>query len=140
MASPALSNNQIPDKSILDQFNRQAYLGNEYTIALAGATITSAVVETPILLFNNPSTSGKTAFHNLRRAAVLTSGNPCIFRFYFNPTITSNGTPITPACTRMRCQILQYVRAFLIQSLALTVFSLGSWLARHLPLTSAKLS
>jgi hypothetical protein len=98
MSTP-FTGNQTPEKSILDVFNRQAYLGNQFTIVLDSEAVTNT--ETPIFYKLNPAAltntfpnASKAMFHCSRRTS-STSGN-VILRYYFNPTVVSNGTPITP--------------------------------------------
>jgi hypothetical protein len=89
---------QLPDKSILDFFNRQTYLANSYSLPLTSTLSNGS--ETPILLISNSLTGiagGKALFHNLRR---LVSSDHSIIRYYVNPTVSSVGTPITPVNLR----------------------------------------
>lgn len=89
-----LNSQQIPDKAMQDQFNRQAYLGNSFVYQY-GATAVSGTSEVPILLIKNAQTitNSRSVFVNLRRCINLTASQTAIFRFYLNPTVSSAGTP-----------------------------------------------
>jgi len=90
---------QIPDHSIMDFYNKQAYLGNQFisgpdTFALADAS------EHPILYVLCPSTSAKSIFiHDLNLGAAV-STDVVTFRIYSNPTTVTSGTAITPVNVR----------------------------------------
>lgn len=89
--SPLNFNTQIPEKSILDINGKQTYLGNSFTIisSLSLADFT----EHPEVLIVNPSTSGKALFvFNKMISAVA----QVYARYYVDPTITTNGTPVVP--------------------------------------------
>src|SRR5688572_21991043 len=51
--------------------------------------------EVPRLLLTNPSTSKRRLRIYKIKEGVTTSTGNCIFRYYKNPTVTSNGTPMT---------------------------------------------
>jgi hypothetical protein len=92
--SLVLSPNQIPEKSILDHFDRQSYLGTVFTLPVS--LTLSNTAETPIALFKSLGMNLKAMFFNFKKV----SGVNVTFRFYANPTITSNGTVATPINTR----------------------------------------
>ena len=48
------TNRQVPDNSILDYFNKQTYLGNQYVYAVGSIEILSTS-EAPYLLLTNPA-------------------------------------------------------------------------------------
>lgn len=98
------TNRQIPDSAILDHFNKQVYLGNEYGFVLQLTAASTA--EIPYLLLQNPAQptiafpkqSGPSSlFVDLRRlSGVSTLTTFSCMRAYLNPTITSVGTVQTP--------------------------------------------
>ena len=100
------TNNQIPDKSIMDIWGRQAYLGNQFIYANPIASFV-ATTETPIMLLSNPAVttssfpSGyKSLFVNLNKLIVATASQSVIMRVYLNePSITA-GTSKTPVNIR----------------------------------------
>lgn len=106
-SAPNLSTaNQVPANSILDQFNRQTYLGNEFSLPINVQTL-AGTTETPIALVINPVTVSsvvnvKSIFHNLRvTASDNGSGDgTSFFRYYINPTVTSTGTKTVPVNCR----------------------------------------
>jgi hypothetical protein len=91
---------QLPDKSILDYFNRQTYLGNTFSLPINGLVI-SGTSETPAVLIQNAQSTTlqgqKSIFSNSRGVA---ANSPTIFRYYLNPTITDIGTPAFPVNLR----------------------------------------
>jgi hypothetical protein len=92
--SPA-TNRQVPDHAILDYYNKQVYLGNQFIYSQSSETV-AATSETPIALISNPATSGKALFITYRAGSSLTASSSVIFRYYFNPTVTGAGTAKTP--------------------------------------------
>jgi hypothetical protein len=97
---------QNPANSILDQFNRQTYLGNAYSFPIGPQTVNSTA-ETPIGLIVNPLTSGgaqnlKALFNNLRTTASdnASGDGTSFFRYYINPTIAALGTQTIPVNCR----------------------------------------
>lgn len=98
--------NQIPENSILDHFDKQAYLGNQFAFVLSDFSA-GATSETPFLLLSNPAVSASafgtgygSLFQNLRRIISLTANDTVILRAYMNPTVTANGTAKTPVNVR----------------------------------------
>ncbi len=79
---------QIPDHAILDAYNKQAYLGNQYSATLASTVGTG---ETNLLLLNNQTSkiagSGIALFQNLLRVIENTAAHTVIVNAYLNPTI-----------------------------------------------------
>jgi hypothetical protein len=90
---------QVPDKAILDAFNKQTYLGNQWCYATNLQTI-SGTNEFPLILLTCPTTSTKSLFSNQRNAECLTANSTAIFRYYLNPTVSSVGTTETPVNLR----------------------------------------
>lgn len=106
MTQRPATNKQVPDNSILDAFNKQTYLGNQFLYSIP-ATSTASSSESPILLISNPivASSGfpsgyQSLFLNFRKVTCITNTQSVLFRFYFNPTVTSVGTPVTPVNLR----------------------------------------
>src|ERR1700731_4825604 len=91
---------QVPDQSILDTFNRQAYLGQQFVLPINVTTIASTS-ETPLAYITNPAGSGKTMFIVSKKYA---GNDTTFFRLYLGPTVSAPGTSTTvrnmrPACT-----------------------------------------
>lgn len=82
--------NQVPDHAILDYFNKQTYLGNQFMTCQAFTVSTS---ELPILLLANPSKT-LSLFQNLIGALSLTAAHTLAFKVYFNPTITAGAQTV----------------------------------------------
>jgi hypothetical protein len=101
MATLIMNSAQIPDKSILDLNGKQTYLGNSFISGVKSAAIGSTS-ETPYFLMINPASNGvsssfKSMFNYVRKLSVITTTSAiATFRFYYNPTVTSNGTAVTP--------------------------------------------
>ena len=76
----------------LDVLNGKGFIANTNLISGLGAS------ETPIFLLTNPTGSGVTLYGKAFRLGVVFTGSPqyAVWRLYKNPTITSNGTAITP--------------------------------------------
>lgn len=85
---------QVPDHAILDQYNKQTYLGNSF-VYTTSQTI-AGTSETPIILLTNPASNTKSLFFNLRKLTCTTASHSAIFNFYSAPTISANGTAQTP--------------------------------------------
>jgi len=102
MSLPTFVNhNQVPDKSIMDIFGRQTYLGNSFIVGIPTNNIGSTS-EVPYALVINPSGSGLSMFNVLRRISIIVTGSAiATFRFYATPTVTANGTPLTPGNLRI---------------------------------------
>ena len=122
MATPATTN-QIPSDSILDNFNRQVYLGNQYIASTNNVTITGTT-EQPYILFSNPSTNTKGLFLNVKKLTAL-SANNAYFRFYTNPTVTTNGTALAASNLRSASTFTSVASVYTIP----TVSANGTYLA-----------
>lgn len=92
MAFLAATKRQIPDQSIMDKFNRQIYLGNNYSVT-RGFTVGTS--ETPLILLNNTNTT-LALFQNLAMVSATTASNSVQVNVYLNPTVTVAGTALTP--------------------------------------------
>jgi hypothetical protein len=96
MALTPATAKQIPDHAILDFYNKQLYLGQQYTVNLASTVTTS---ELPIILMSNAGVNtGQqiSLFQGLLNGVSLTASHNVVYRVYLNPTVTSAGTPMTP--------------------------------------------
>jgi hypothetical protein len=87
---------QVPDHAILDQFNRQTYLGNAFVLPIAGISL-SGTSETNILLMTNPSTN-KSLFVNLRRYS--SSAQAVLVKTYIASSISTTGIANIPVNLR----------------------------------------
>ncbi len=91
MTLPA-TNRQVPDHSIMDHFNKQTYLGNQYSINQA---FTASASETPILLLNNIQSGNaqilKALFQNLLKVVENTAAKSIILNVYSGPTFATIG-------------------------------------------------
>lgn len=105
MSTPA-TNKQVPDNAILDAFNKQTYLGNQFKYGVSSVEIASTS-EIPLLLLSNPAISStafpsnyKSLFVNYRKMICITSSETAIFRYYVGPTVTAAGSVVTPVNMR----------------------------------------
>ena len=85
--------NQIPSEAILDLNGKQHYLGNAYSAPLAGVSL-STTNETNLIYLANAVTNSKSLFVYNRQVASSAYG--VVVKFYINPTVTNEGTPIVP--------------------------------------------
>lgn len=92
---------QVPEKSIMDLFGKQAYLGNLFIATINTQSLTGTS-EVPSLYISNPATSTKSLFKYLRSLNVAdNSGEVIVFRVYSNPTgAVTGGSTITPVNCR----------------------------------------
>jgi hypothetical protein len=88
--------NQNPEKSILDQFNKQTYLGNTFIVPISGLSLANTS-ETGAFLATNASLS-KSLFINLRRYS--SSAQAVLVKTYVNATVSTTGTAKTPVNLR----------------------------------------
>jgi hypothetical protein len=89
---PLNHSTQIAEKSIEDAFNRQTYLGNAFILGTGAISLADANEHTELLI-SNSSLSGKALFV-IGRA--LSASALTFAKLYLNPTISANGTPVTP--------------------------------------------
>lgn len=108
MAALPTNSRQVPDLAILDTYNKQAYLSNAFVYAVASATL-SGTSEVNYLLISNPATNGHATttnaqsvsmFLNYLKLISVTAAKSDLLRFYYNPTITGAGTPVTTIANR----------------------------------------
>lgn len=93
MTQAPFTQTQIAEKSILDIFGRQTYLGNSFILPHPGITL-SDTSEDPIMVLKNPAGSGKSMFLFVRK--VLTNGNTVVVKTYLNPTVNVPGSATVP--------------------------------------------
>jgi hypothetical protein len=86
---------QNPDHAILDTFNKQAYLGNQF-VANSGLVTLGDTAEHTVLYLANPAGTTKSLFNSVRKLFAGDITNYIIFKIYSNPTVISGGTPATP--------------------------------------------
>lgn len=101
MTTPA-TNRQVPDHSIMDAFNKQNYLGNQFIFPF-NSTIASTA-ETALILLSNPAVTGsgfpsayKAIFTNYMKSVCLTASQNATFRTYYAPTITAGTQTVAMA-------------------------------------------
>lgn len=87
---------QVPDQAIMQLFGKASYLGNQFSLPIAGFSITGTS-ETNVILINVPTTASISIFMSLRRCSAVAQAAQ--FKFYFNPTVTA-GTTVTPVNAR----------------------------------------
>lgn len=105
MALQPGTNRQVPDHSIMDAFNKQTYLGNQFVYVNNGTTGTTS--EFPFILLSNPAvtTSGfpanyQSLFVNFNKLICQTAAATATAKIYLNPTVTGAGTAKTPVNLR----------------------------------------
>lgn len=100
MAILAATNKQVPEHSIMDYFNKQTYLGNQYSV---NKSFTVGASEIALLYLNNSQTGNiqnlKALFQNMLRVALETAGAEITINAYVNATVTG-GTPVVPVNLR----------------------------------------
>lgn len=92
---PLNKSTQVAEKSILDLFGKQTYLGN--TFSLTSALSLADTVNNPQALITNPSTSGKAMFVFSR--SIFSSADITV-RYYIAPTVTAASVVVTPVNLR----------------------------------------
>lgn len=92
------SSKQVPDHSIMDYYNKQTYLGNQFSYATT--SILGSGSETPVLLLRNPVGNTLSLFQNVKQLTSITTSLSAVFRIYFAPTVTGVGTAQTPVNMR----------------------------------------
>lgn len=90
---------QVPNNSIMDLYNRQAYLGNQFFFNSQNYSLADAN-EHPVLYLSNTSTK-VSLFHTYRFFYTFGSSSYTYFRVYANPIGVSGGTAKTPNNSRI---------------------------------------
>lgn len=88
---------QIPEHSILDNFSKQTYSARQFVASLVATVGTS---ETAALLITMPANTNVSHFAANTKIALGTLASTAVMRIYLNPTVSSNGTPVTPVNMR----------------------------------------
>lgn len=107
MALAPATSKQIPNEAILDVYNKQAYLGNQFVYPLKVAAVASTA-ETPLLLIQGIGTSANTysnksptaLFITLKTMICDTASQNVLFSFYTNPAFSDTGPIKTPLNAR----------------------------------------
>lgn len=106
MANLPSNQNQLPDRSIMDHYNRLRYLGQQFVLGMNGYS-PGATSETNALIIQNPISNANAqasgiygrqtigAFLDFRKICSTTASETVVAKFYLNPTF-SGGTPQTP--------------------------------------------
>ena len=98
---------QIPDHAIVDYYNKQAYLGNQFIYA---TQITVGTSETLQILLSNPITNAQTVTNAVKPSTIFirkiklvteTNAQAAWVNVYGNPTVTGAGTTQTPSNIRL---------------------------------------
>lgn len=132
MAQYPGTNRQVPDHAIMDFYNKQVYLGNQYIFA-SNSQVIAAAAETPLFLVRNPAVTTasfpanyESLFIVWKRIICGTAAQSAILRLYLNPTVTAAGTAQTPLNMRPASLVNQpSISAF---TTAPTVSSNGTFL------------
>ncbi len=101
MAGPITGNlnfptkNQIPDHSIMDVYNKQAYLGNQF-ISDPGVLSLADASEHPLLYILCPTTSNKSLFISNLNLNAVGAADVITYRVYYAPVTVSGGSAVTP--------------------------------------------
>lgn len=90
MAQTPATSRQIPDHAILDVYNKQIYLGNQYCVNQA---FTVGTGETGILMLRNINQS-IALFQNILKVVENTAAHSIILNVYFNPTVAAGAQTV----------------------------------------------
>jgi len=130
------TNRQSPDHSIMDQYNKQTYLGNSYGTT-TGLVSLSGTSEVAFLYIANsvvpgPAGLGVSIFQNLRKLLVndVTGATGAVFRIYTNVTSVSGGTTVTPgnlrtASPNVSISTIKLSPTWSVTGTAIATFSVG---------------
>lgn len=88
MANEKYTQNQVPDKSILDLNGRQAYMGNSYAAATKDVA-NAGTVEVPVLTLVGGSSIGLASFIQKIKVSTMTAAQSGIVRVYAAPTLVT---------------------------------------------------
>ncbi len=107
----SLTNIQIPDKSIMDIWGRQAYLGNAFYLPHAGKALggTSEVI---VGVISVPTTTTMGVFLS-SRLVYSSTADVINFKFYKGPTVSVNGSATVPVNARTGFAIASIADCFL---------------------------
>jgi hypothetical protein len=102
------TNRQVPEHSIVDHFNKQAYLGNQY-IANTNVVTVTGTTEVPVLYIANPAlvqtapSNGIALFNEIQTLACIDPSGltGIVYRIYSNPTVVAGGSAIVPRNCRL---------------------------------------
>lgn len=94
------TNRQVPDHAIMDFYNKQVYLGNQY-IGSSGVVALADTSEHPILYLLNPASSTISLFVATKKLFAGDVTNSVIFNLYSTPTTVAAGSAITPVNSRI---------------------------------------
>lgn len=97
MNTPA-TNKQIPDHSIMDFYNKQVYLGNQFIASYQAAS--SGMSEVPWMAITNAVGNARGIFISALVANCLTASDTAILRVYSNPTGLTGGAAVAPVNMR----------------------------------------
>lgn len=104
MALKPTNSRQIPDQAILDQFNKQTYIGNSYLVSTNEINIPVGNKEVPICYLSNPSSNSTPTnvglFQNVRKMVITGAAAFSTFKFYSNPVLNTPGSTIIPSSLR----------------------------------------
>lgn len=96
MAFLPATNKQVPEHSILDHFNKQVYLGNQYSV---NKSFTIGASEISLLYLNNSQTGSptnqKALFQNILKMAFESASGNLTINAYLDASVTG-GTTVTP--------------------------------------------
>ena len=89
--------NQIPDNSILDYFNKQVYLGQQFQVSTNTVSLTGTT-EVPFVYFLCQAGQALSLFHAQEQFGMNdpSGATAIIYRAYLNPTGISGGSTLTP--------------------------------------------
>lgn len=111
MANLPTNQNQMPDRSIMDYYNRQRYLGNQFVYGMNGYS-PGSTSETNAFIIQNPTANGQTSvtgiygrqtiglFLDYRKVCCTTASEEIVAKFYLNPNFTG-GTSETAINSRV---------------------------------------
>jgi hypothetical protein len=123
MAILAATYKQVPEHSILDHFNKQVYLGNQYSV---NKSFTIGASEIPLLYLNNSQAGNqqnlKSLFQNNFKMAFESASGNLTLNAYLDATVTG-GTPVTPINMRPSYGISNIVGTVVSSP---TIVSIGS--------------
>ncbi len=115
--STLTNGNQIAEKSILDVFGRQTYLGNSFILPVGGMTVTSAT-EKPLALITCPSSATKALFLNYSKVSAT---GAAVINSYYSPTALYTGPLVTPIKARPGLTATSIAACYLNPSVAAAV-------------------